>query len=95
MYISRAPLIYTEDSGAVEVSLKGMETNGCGLAHYELITIPSLKVRSIEPLIRALYINVVNVAEKFVNHSLTMREKAPNLRNLRPGLSQRVRLILA
>lgn len=55
-----------------------MGTGSCGVAHYTLITIPSLKVSSIEHLIRTLYINRSNVAEKSVNCNLTVREKANN-----------------
>lgn len=59
-----------------------MGTSGCGAAHYTLIIIPSLQVRSTEPLIDSmvLYINWVNVAEKSVKYDITLGEKAKNLK---------------
>ena len=56
-----------------------MGTGGCGAAHYTLILIPSLQVRSTEPLIIVLYINRVNVAEKSMKYDITSGEKAKNL----------------
>lgn len=95
MWISRAPLIYAEDFRVAEASLKGMGTSGCGVAHYTLITIPPLKVRSTEHLIRALYINRANVAAKSVNCNLTWREKANNKRKSQSECGQRDGLRLA
>lgn len=72
-----------------------MGTGSCGVAHYTLITIPSLKVRSIEHLIRMLYINRSNVAEKSVNCNLTVREKASNKRKPQRECGQTEGLMLA
>lgn len=57
-----------------------MGTSGCGAAHYTLIIIPSLQVRSTKALIIVLYINRVNVAEKSMKYDITLGEKAKNLK---------------
>lgn len=72
-----------------------MGTSGCGVAHYTLIMISFLKVRSIEHLIRPLYINRANVAEKSVNCNLILREKANNKRKSQTECGWRDGLMLA